>query len=66
MLELIRQALARNNGVIIARVLTAGQKIPNERAIIAADEIGVAIGEGGQNESFFVQPWTSITWIDVG
>ena len=64
MLELLRDALARNNGVVIGRILTAGQKIANERSIIAADEIGVAIGGGG-DDSFYVQPWTSITWIAV-
>lgn len=63
MLELVRAALAKHHGVLIARILTAGQKIPNERSIIAADEIGVAIGDG--SDSFYVQPWTSITWIAV-
>jgi hypothetical protein len=64
LLEVIREALANNNNVLMARICTAGQKIPNERAIIAADAIGIAVHGGGEGE-FYVQPWTSIAWIAV-
>ena len=64
MLEVLRKALADNNNVLIVRICTAGQKIPNERAIIAADELGVAV-QGAQEGEFFVQPWTNIAWLAV-
>ena len=64
MLEVIRQALAANNNVLMARICSAGQKIPNERAIIAFDEIGIVV-YGGADGEFYAQPWTSIAWIAV-
>lgn len=64
MLDLLRQALADNNNVLMARVCSAGQKMPNERAIIAADAVGIAV-HGGGDDGFYVQPWTSIAWIAV-
>jgi hypothetical protein len=64
MLEIVRKALADNNNVLMARICSAGQKIANERAIIAADEIGIAV-HGGDDGAFYVQPWTSIAWIAV-
>ncbi|MBN8814820.1 MAG: hypothetical protein J0J06_05155 [Sphingomonas sp.] len=64
MLEVLRNALANNNNILIVRICTAGQKIPNERAIIAADEIGVAV-QGAQDGEFYVQPWSNIAWIAV-
>ena len=64
MLELIRKALAENNNVLMARICSAGQKIPNERAIVAVDEIGIAV-HGREQGEFYVQPWTSIAWIAV-
>lgn len=64
MLEVLRNALVSNNNVLLVRICTAGQKIPNERAIIAADELGVAV-QGAQDGEFYVQPWTNIAWIAV-
>jgi hypothetical protein len=61
---MLRRALADNNNVLMVRICTAGQKIPNERAIIAADEIGVAV-QGGEDGEFYVVPWTNIAWIAV-
>jgi hypothetical protein len=63
-LELLRTALAENNHVLMVRICTAGQKMPNERAIIAVDEVGVAI-HGAEEGEFYVQPWTNIAWIAV-
>jgi len=64
MLEVLRNALAANNNVLMARICTAGQKIPNERAIIAADELGIAV-KGAEDGEFYIQPWTNIAWIAV-
>jgi len=64
MLELLRNALAENNNVLLARICTAGQKMPNERAIIAVDELGIAV-QGANEGEFYVQPWTNIAWIAV-
>jgi hypothetical protein len=64
MLEVLRRALADNNNLVMARICSAGQKIPNERAIIAADEIGIAVHGGGDGE-FYAQPWSNIAWIAV-
>ncbi len=64
MLEVLRNALANNNNVLMVRICTAGQKIPNERAIIAVDEIGVVV-QGGNDGEFYVQPWSNIAWIAV-
>ncbi|MDB5678897.1 hypothetical protein [Sphingomonas bacterium] len=64
MLEVLRKALADNNNMLMVRICTAGQKIPNERAIIAVDEIGVAV-QGAHDGEFFVQPWSNIAWLAV-
>jgi len=64
MLEVLRKALADNNHVLMARICTAGQKMPNERAIIAADETGIAV-HGATDGEFYVQPWSNIAWIAV-
>ena len=64
MLEVLRNALANNNNVLMARICTAGQKIPNERAIIAVDELGIAV-QGAHDGEFYVQPWNNIAWIAV-
>jgi hypothetical protein len=64
MLEVLRDALAANNNVLMARICTAGQKIANERAIIAADEHGIAV-QGADRGEFYVQPWSNIAWIAV-
>lgn len=62
MLEVLRKALADNNHVLMVRICSAGQKMPNERAIIAADETGVAV-HGANEGEFYVQPWSNIAWI---
>jgi hypothetical protein len=64
MLDVLRKALADNNNVVMARICTAGQKMPNERAIIAADELGIAV-QGANEGEFYVQPWSNIAWIAV-
>jgi hypothetical protein len=64
MLEVLRKALTDNNNVLLVRICTAGQKIPNERAIIAADELGVVV-QGANDGEFYVQPWSNIAWIAV-
>jgi hypothetical protein len=64
MLEILLNALAENNNLVMARICTAGQKMPNERAIIAADELGIAV-QGAHEGEFYVQPWTNIAWIAV-
>jgi hypothetical protein len=64
MLETLRKALADHNNLVFARICTQGQKIANERAIIAADEIGVAV-QGAEDGEFYVQPWSNIAWIAV-
>jgi hypothetical protein len=64
MLEVLRKALADSNGVVMARICSVGQKMPNERAIIAVDEHGIAV-QGGSPGEFYVQPWTNIAWIAV-
>ena len=64
MLEVLRKALEDNHHVLMARICSAGQKIPNERAIIAADEVGIAV-HGAIEGEFYVQPWSNIAWIAV-
>lgn len=64
MLELLRQALTDNNNLVMARICTDGQKMANERAIIAVDEIGIAV-QGAEPGEFYVQPWSNIAWIAV-
>ncbi len=64
MLEVLRRALADNNNLVMARICTAGQKMANERAIIAADETGIAV-QGGEPDAFYLQPWSNIAWIAV-
>jgi hypothetical protein len=64
MLEMLRSALAANNNVLMARICSAGQKMANERAIIAVDETGIAV-RGADDGEFYVQPWSSIAWIAV-
>lgn len=64
MLEVLRKALADNNHILIARICSAGQKMANERAIVAVDEIGIAV-RGADDGEFYVQPWSNIAWIAV-
>lgn len=64
MLEMLLKALADNNNMLMVRVCTAGQKMANERAIIAADALGIVV-QGAQDGEFYVQPWTNIAWIAV-
>ncbi len=64
MLEVLREALAANNNILMARICSAGQKMANERAIIAVDEIGIVV-RGGEEGEFYAQPWSNIAWIAV-
>jgi hypothetical protein len=64
MLDILLKALADNNGVVMARICSVGQKMANERPIIAADAIGIAV-RGGEPGEFYVQPWSNIAWIAV-
>lgn len=64
MLEILLKALADNNNLVMARICTVGQKMPNERPIIAADAIGIAV-QGAAPGEFYIQPWSNIAWIAV-
>ncbi len=64
MLEVLRNALAENNNILIARICSAGQKMANERAIVAVDETGIVV-RGGADGEFYAQPWSNIAWVAV-